>query len=342
MITTEFVICAQVILIHYVGDEKVYVPRPHKNAKNDKTFVPNLSETKRKIREKTANSNLKPQQVFDDVTKDVAEREDYVEREAVVAPISRKQAENIAYQLKLKKQVLRCEIFSTIEMGRDKTLGSFILKHIVSPFHAVILAEPAALKLANSLLTSAMNDPTLLQNLTYDTTFDLTNQYVSALVMKNIYIEGNPLFGVAYMIHERKFKEIHNEMLRTLKDVLKLEALELHTPIVADREAGIRWGIMREFPNCNFIVCTNHLIRDMKKWVKDHGAKTDDKKCILIILSHCWHVRKSKGFMKNTMITRTCGARHLWNTWNQSFMMTFSTDAVGLPLKSFLHFKTSL
>ncbi|CAG7816969.1 unnamed protein product, partial [Allacma fusca] len=176
---------------------------------------------------------------------------------------------------------MRCDIFSLIEMGRNKELGCFILKYVTTPYEVVILAEPKMLKLANKLLKEAANDPRLPQLITYDTTFELVDVYVSALVLRNTFVEGDPIFPVAFMLHERKFAEVHKEFFWTLHQHLDLSSLECNVPLCVDRERGITAAILSVFPKANLVYCWNHILQHVKTWIKASTGRTTDDVTVL-------------------------------------------------------------
>ena len=52
------------------------------------------------------------------------------------------------------------------------------------------------------------------QLLSYDTTFQLGDFYVSPLLFRNILISKFPVMPVAFLLHERKLKHSHEEMMK--------------------------------------------------------------------------------------------------------------------------------
>ena len=52
------------------------------------------------------------------------------------------------------------------------------------------------------------------QLLSYDTTFQLGDFYVSVLSFKHVLFKENPVIPVAFMFHERKFQTVHEHFLK--------------------------------------------------------------------------------------------------------------------------------
>jgi transposase-like protein len=61
-------------------------------------------------------------------------------------------------------------------------------------------------------------------------------------------------------------------------DLLKFEKYATFIPICTDREQGIINAILESYPHCNLVFCQNHLIRDVKQWIKNSKGKPDDLK----------------------------------------------------------------
>lgn len=69
---------------------------------------------------------------------------------------------------------------------------------------SIYLGDDTMFEFANRLLS--YNN----QTLSVDTTFRLANGFfVTPIVLKNVEIEGDPIFPVAYLIHQRKFEQVH-------------------------------------------------------------------------------------------------------------------------------------
>ena len=95
------------------------------------------------------------------------------------------------------------EIFSSIELAVQS--GNFLRKFEIYPNLVITLAHEDLLKEAKDIIKLSNADVTLPQLVSYDTTFSMGDFYLSVLVCRNVKLEGDPIFPVAVMIHERKF-----------------------------------------------------------------------------------------------------------------------------------------
>jgi hypothetical protein len=96
-----------------------------------------------------------------------------------------------------------------------------------------------------------------------DTTFKLGDFYVSPLVFRNIIFEYSPIMPVAFLIHGRKKEKVHARFFDFVSSVFpKLN--RKCVPFVTDRGTALVNAIGKNFPNCDVIMCWNHLINDFK------------------------------------------------------------------------------
>lgn len=114
------------------------------------------------------------------------------------------------------------------------------------------------------------------QLLSYDTTFCLGDFYVSPLVFRHTVFLEKPCIPVMFLLHERKFKETHQEMFRECaKNIPSLK--KSRVPLVTDREQAIVDAVNSELPEISLVHCWNHLFRDIRLWLVKHGAPSSDK-----------------------------------------------------------------
>ena len=113
------------------------------------------------------------------------------------------------------------------------------------------------------------------QLLSYDTTFNLGDFYVSVLIFRNVIFKENPCIPVAFLIHENKQKVTHKKFFSFISEnspTLKKYCL----PFVTDRELAIKTAIKAKLPNTKLVYCWNHLFRDVEVWVKKRGGSCKD------------------------------------------------------------------
>ena len=85
----------------------------------------------------------------------------------------------------------------------------------------------------------------------------------------------SPVIPVAFLIHDRKFQKLHERFFEQFVEQIPNLGKE-SVKIVTDREVGITNALQNVFPNAHVLHCWNHIIRDLKFWLKKHGASQDD------------------------------------------------------------------
>ena len=100
----------------------------------------------------------------------------------------------------------------------------------------------------------------------YDTTFNIGNHYLSTILAKNIELSTDPMFPIAFYIHDRKRTEDHHAFLQYVFDRLNINS---NIPIVTDREQAFSsfFASLDKTKDVHFS-CTNHILADAKAWVR--------------------------------------------------------------------------
>lgn len=114
--------------------------------------------------------------------------------------------------------------------------------------------------------------------LSYDTTFNLGDFYLSVLVLKLSAFKESPSIPVAFMIHDRKFTAVHTEFCEQLGLKLKSKSKSKSTDVtlVTDGEAAIVAAIKSCLPHWQLVSCWNHISSDIEMWLKRHGGTGSD------------------------------------------------------------------
>ena len=74
-----------------------------------------------------------------------------------------------------------------------------------------------------------------------------------------------------FLLHERKFQQCHQQLFKeAIKHVPALKTVK--HPIVTDEEKGIVNAVEDCLPNIVRVRCWNHIIRDVTRWLRAHGA----------------------------------------------------------------------
>ncbi len=91
------------------------------------------------------------------------------------------------------------------------------------------------LKEVESILNT---DSQLPQLLSYDTTFQLGDFNVSPLLCRQVIFKNSPVMPVLFLIHERKFQEVHQVFMQHVAKNLP-SLVEGGKKLVPDEEVGI-------------------------------------------------------------------------------------------------------
>ena len=103
----------------------------------------------------------------------------------------------------------------------------------------------------------------------YDTTFQLGNFYLSFAIYRLTIFKGEPCIPALFLLHERKFVRTHRTFFKHLKEVIPGNC---RVSIVTDRERAITTAITAEVPSLPQVFCWNHIFRDVRNWLVKCGA----------------------------------------------------------------------
>ncbi len=85
----------------------------------------------------------------------------------------------------------------------------------------------------------------------------------------------NPCIPAMFLIHERKMTETHLELFK--EATTRIPALKkTSSPLVTDKEKAIINAIRQQLPSVSLVHCWNHVLRDIRHWLHQHGALTAD------------------------------------------------------------------
>ena len=98
---------------------------------------------------------------------------------------------------------------------------------------------------------------------------------MSPLIFRHIVFHEKPCIPAMILIHERKLSETHQDMFREC--VRCIPALKKSKcPLVTDREQGIVDAAQKVLPSISLVHWWNHIYRDIRLWLKKHGAPSSD------------------------------------------------------------------
>ena len=127
------------------------------------------------------------------------------------------------------------------------------------------------------------------QLLSYDTTFQVGDFYVSILSFKHVLFKENPVIPVAFMFHERKFQVVHERFFEICCK-LSPSISKTQKPIVTDEERGIVNAVSKYLVSSPNLQCWNHIFRDAMRWLRAHGAPSLDVSVYLSDLRDLFHL----------------------------------------------------
>ena len=210
------------VLIHYIGDEKEVVDFPHGNASNQ-TGRPHI---------RTCPSVLKSLQEACKHTTTAKAYKSHVTKVPppthmpVLQPQNSKQVQNITSKQLQKQRLSHDALYNLHELAVD--LPDFVHAICTHPHLVCICINKELLDELDCVLLVQSPSPQLLS---YDTTFQLGDFYVSTLAFRHTLFKEAPVIPVAFLIHERKLQACHDELFGICCKLVP--ALK---PIVTDEE----------------------------------------------------------------------------------------------------------
>ena len=175
----------------------------------------------------------------------------------------------LSYRFRQRLRISHDSLYNLHELAYD--LDDFVHKIITYPDLIVISGMKKMLTEMNIILASAGQGSQLLS---YDTTFKLGDFYISPFLFRNTLFKKNPVMPAFFMIHERKLKSTHEELMKLIAVALPGLVNGSHTiPCVTDDEKGFE-VIDKYLPQVRRFQCWNHIINSSKNWLKNHGASS--------------------------------------------------------------------
>jgi hypothetical protein len=156
-------------------------------------------------------------------------------------------------------------------IGRDSLLALHEFAYMVDGFVWSITTYPDLVvvcglpSLLDFVVPACHAGPVLMS---YDTTFNLGDFYVSILCMQLPFFTSKPCIPLAFILHDRKFQWMHDHFFKLIG---KHCAALKNSIVVVDGEASISKAI-KSCTDWKVAMCANHLVRDVEYWLKKHGA----------------------------------------------------------------------
>lgn len=272
----------QYTLIQYIGDQSLISHFPHRNATNsNRNFARTCPSTMKKIAKEceTRKANV----VYKE---EIGQANTTSNQAPTVLPRNLKQLQNMRFKHLQQLRLSRDDLYNLHEISYD--IDGFVHKIITFPDLTCICGSSSILNEANKVLQ--LKDPGQL--LSYDTTFQMGNFYVSTLLFRHIIFEENPCIPAIFMIHERKFTETHQELFKQVGSLIP-SIKSSKSCIVTDRESAVLKAVELELPNLHHLHCWNHLYRDIRFWLRKNRKNQDLERKVAIYIDDISHLFQS-------------------------------------------------
>lgn len=292
-------------LIHYLGDEKLAVGFPHGNdkrsAKNFTRTCPSyLSICKGLVANDKANSVYKKEVAAINCNSNIV---------PVHTPRNMKQLRNLRFKQLAQSRLSQDALYNLHEIAYD--IPGFVWKITSYPD---LICVCGLQEILNELDRVLLLDSSA-QILSYDTTFQLGDFYVSPLIFRHVLFKQSPCIPAMFLIHERKFTATHQEMLKVCAQTVPT-LRKARCPVVTDKEKAIVSAIRTELPAVIVVHCWNHILRDVRMWCRKHGAPTGDISLYSDHLFQLFHSPTEAEYEK-----RLQERRQMWDSTFESYYM---------------------
>ena len=134
-----------------------------------------------------------------------------------------------------------------------------------------------------------LNSPSA-QLLSYDTTFQLGDFYVSILCFRHALFKEAPVIPAAFLVYERKFEEHHKELLICVCTKLVRSLNHTTCTMVTDEEVAIVNAVAQVIPQVPQLQCWSHIFRAVMAWLRKHGAPCQDISVYLSDIRDLFHL----------------------------------------------------
>ena len=223
--------------------------------------------------------------------------------EATLKPRNPRQVTNAQAQARKGRRYTQDDLFNLVELTYD--IQDYTHRMFLVPELGVVLGHRAMLQEFRAVLCTKGQQPQLVS---YDTTYNLGDFYVSPLLFRHTLFEGAPVMPVAFLIHEKRTQFAHEVFM----DFIAKEAPEIAgAPFVTDGEENIITAIKKRLPQVRQLRCWNHLQSGARHWLRKHGASSSE--CSVYVQD-----------LKQLLMSPTeKDYRHLYGTLSQKWSQAF-------------------
>ena len=188
--------------------------------------------------------------------------------EARLKPRNLRQVKNAQSATRRVQRYTQDDLFNLVELAYG--LKDFVHHLFLVPELGVVFAHRAILQEMRAVLSITGTKPQLLS---YNTTYNLGDFYVSPILFRHTLFEEAPVIPAAFLLHEKRTQFAH-EILMTFicREVPEVKG----QPLVTDGEENIIRAINKCLPHVKSLKCWNHLLSSARYWLKKHGATTGE------------------------------------------------------------------
>lgn len=189
------------VLVQYVGDEKISKPFPHRNNKrNRKPYMQTTPSRMEKFKEMVQRQD--PHMAY---------------KEAVnhnLNPRNQKQFRNLRHKFNQSKRIGEDEIINVHKLYFELKI---VQQMNTIPDIRIVSYEPDLVDELNNFLKFTKAEKIMC---VYDTTFNICNYFVSPLLMRFSMFEEDPVVPVGFFFHELRTQESHTWFFEHIKTVI--------------------------------------------------------------------------------------------------------------------------
>ena len=284
--------CYQIltILLHLFttfGDQSIAIDFPHGNCKHtDSNYVRTMPSVLKRIEDRCDNE--KPSAIYrSEVTKASS-----ISHMSTSQPRNIKQIENFRHKVIQSKRISHDSLYNLAEIAED--MPCFVHSIRIHPSLVCVVGEKSLLNEFDRVLLLDSPSPQLIS---YDTTFQLGDFYVSSLCFRHTLFRESPVIPAMFLLHERKYEEHHKEFFTTCKNLVPSLNSTKH-PFVTDEERAIVNSISIVLPNVPQLRCWNHIFRDIRRWLRAHGALSTDIAIYLEDVRDLFHLQSQREYLE--------------------------------------------
>ena len=276
-----------ITIIHYIGDETVTVPFPHRNStKSSHHHIRTCPSYLSKCAEEC--KIMKPGVLY---KKEVSHQSTDDPKPLAEMPKNLKQLQNLRVKYLSHSRISKDELYNLHEIAYDT--GDFVRTIVTVPSLVCVCGVKEVLGEANKVIM--MNE--LGRLLSYDTTFMLGDFYVSILLFRHTVFVGNPCIPALFLIHEKKQFESHQLFFQeAVKAIPSLKSSSCC--LITDKEQAIIKAAESVVPKLTKLQCWNHIFRDVRFWLRKYKAPAKEIAIYLDDISQMFHSTSEAEYME--------------------------------------------